>query len=355
LLGAATLAGCGGGKDAQAKGADAPPGAAAMAMPVEVAVARRDTVIDAIDATGQIEAEQQIELRPEVEGRLVAIYAREGQLVARGTPLFKVDDAELKAQVARAEADRDLAKQALTRTRELIAQRASAQSELEQAEAKARSTQADLDLLQVRLERTTVRAPFAGVVGRRLVSLGDYVTTSKSLITLQTFDPQRAVLQVPERYAEKLGIGQKVGFTVAALPGRTFEGTVDFVDPVVQLPGRTITAKARVPNPRRELQAGMFIQARLASAVRPQAVVIPEDAVLSLQGSQIVWVIDGASKATRRTVGLGVRTPGFVEVTNGVQAGEQVVVGGAERLAEGVPVRATVVKRQRAVTTEGRS
>ena len=121
------------------------------AMPVEVAVARTDTVVDAILATGQIEAMQSIELRPDIEGRLAQILVREGAVVARGTPLFKVDDAELKAQVARAEADRDLARQSLARTRDLLAQKASSQADLERAEATARSNEAQLDLLSVRL------------------------------------------------------------------------------------------------------------------------------------------------------------------------------------------------------------
>jgi membrane fusion protein (multidrug efflux system) len=150
---------------------------------------------------------------------------------------------------------------------------------------------------------------------------------------------------VPERYAEQLKPGLDVTFRVASLPGREFTGKVDFVDPIVQLPGRTILVKAQVPNRRRELQAGMFIEARLATAVRPNAVVIPEDAVLPLQGSNFVWVItDG--KATRRQVELGVRTPGFVEVTSGVVDKEQVVVGGQERLGEGAPVAATLVQRR---------
>ena len=346
LLALATATGCGKG-EANESGAKGPGGGGGPpAMPVEVVTARTDTVVDAIAATGQIEAMQAIELRPEVEGRLVSIFVNEGAIVARGTPLFKVDDAELRAQVARAEADRDLARQALARTRGLMEQKASTETELERAEAMARSTQAQLDLLAVRLARTTVRAPFAGVAGRRLASLGDFVNSQSRLITLQTYDPQRAVFTVPERYAEKLGLGQRVTFRVASLPGREFTGVVDFVDPVVQLPGRTLTIKARVPNPRRDLQAGMFIEARLATATRPDAVVIPEDAVLSLQGARAVWVVrDG--KATRRTVELGVRTPGFVEVTTGVEAGEDVVVGGAERLAEGAPVRATMVKRDR--------
>jgi membrane fusion protein (multidrug efflux system) len=326
------------------EGEGAPGGGGPPPMPVEVAVARSDTVVDAILATGQIEAMQSVELRPEVEGRIAEILVREGSRVGQGTPLFKVDDAELKAEVARAEADRDLTRQSLTRTKDLLEQRASSQSELERAEATARSTEAQLQLLKVRLDRTVVRAPFAGVVGQRFVSLGDYVTTDTRLVTLQTVSPQRAAFQVPERYADQLARGQQVAFRVAALRGKEFTGRVDFVDPVVQLPGRTITVKAVTPNSRGELQPGMFIEARLATAVRPTAVVIPEDAVLPLQGATFVWVIlDG--KAHRRAVDLGVRTPGFVEAKSGVEAGEQVVVGGQERLAEGAPAAPKVVER----------
>jgi membrane fusion protein (multidrug efflux system) len=314
------------------------------AMPVEVAVARTDTVVDAILATGQMEAMQSIELRPDIEGRLASILVREGAVVARGTPLFKVDDAELKAQVARAEADRDLARQSLARTRDLLAQKASSQSELEHAEATARSNEAQLALLTTRLDRTVVRAPFAGAVGQRFVSLGDYVTTDTKLLSLQTVSPQRAVFQVPERYAQQLKVGQQVTFRVAALRGEEFAGRVDFVDPAVQLPGRTITVKALVPNLKRQLQPGMFIEVRLATAVRPQAVVVPEDAIIALQGSNYVWVVANG-KATRRQVDIGVRTPGFVEARSGVEASEQVVVGGQERLGEGTPVSPKVVER----------
>jgi membrane fusion protein, multidrug efflux system len=331
--------------DGAPEGADGGPGGGGPpAMPVEVVTAVADTVVDAILATGQIEAINSVELRPDIEGRIVAILVREGSMVSKGQPLFQVDDAELKAEVARAEAERDLARQSLTRTRELLSQKASSQSELERAEATARSTEAQYQLLKVRLDRTTVRAPFSGVAGRRLVSLGDYVTTDTGLMTLQTVSPQRAVFQVPERYADKLKVGQVVTFRVAALPGREFSGRVDFVDPVVQLPGRTITVKAQVPNPRRELRSGMFIEARLATDVRPTAVVIAEDGVLPIQGTNYVWVaVDG--KATRRQVELGVRAPGFVEARSGVEAGEQVVVGGQERLAEGAPVAVTLVDR----------
>src|SRR5712692_1589242 len=238
-------------KKGKAGGAGGPGGGGPMGMPVEVAVAREDTVRDEIAATGQIEAVQSIDLRPEVDGRIVEILIREGQEVDQGTPLFKVDDAQLRAQVAQLEAQRDLAQQALARVKELAQQNASSAADLEQAEATARSAQAQHDLQRIRLERTTVRAPFGGVVGQRYVSLGDYVTTSTRLLSLHTVNPQRAAFEVPERFARQLRPGQKVSFRVASIPGREFTGEVDFVDPIVQLPGRTILVKARVPNPER--------------------------------------------------------------------------------------------------------
>jgi membrane fusion protein (multidrug efflux system) len=340
-------------KQAPPKAAASAAGPAAPAIAVEVALARHDTVTDAIAATGQIEAVQSIELRPDVEGRIVEILFREGSEVGKGTPLFRIDDAELQAQVARADADRDLATQSLQRTRDLVAERASSQADLERAEATARSAEASLALLKVRLDRTVVRAPFGGVVGQRFVSLGDYVTTATRLASLQTVNPERVSFQVPERYAAELRRNQTIAFQVAAMRNKTFTGTVDFVDPVVQLPGRTITIKALVPNPKRELQAGMFVDVRLATAQRPDAIVVPEEAVLALQGVTVVWVIkDG--KATRRPVTLGVRSPGFVEVLDGVEAGEAVVVGGIEKMSEGAAVTAQVVERTKPAVTEGR-
>ena len=320
-------------------------GAGGFAMPVEVSPAIHDTVVDAIAATGQIEAIQSIELRPEVSGRITDILVREGQEVGQGMALFKVDDAELKAQAAQAEAERQLARQALERTKQLITQNASSTSDLEQAEAKSRGADANYDLLKTRLDRTVVRAPFGGVVGRRLASIGTYVSSLTPLITLQSVNPQYASFDVPERYADRLRRGQLVSFQVAALPGKNFSGEVVFVDPVVSLPGRTILIKARVPNTEHRLQAGMFIEARLATDIRPNAVVVPEDALLPMQGSTFIWVIkDG--KADRRQVSVGVRTAGWAEV-QGVEAGDSVVVGGGERLFPSAPVMARVVERRR--------
>jgi len=343
VIGVLTL-GRGGKAEGAAAGARGPGGAAGAGapasmppMPVDVDTARIRPIVDAVRATGRIEAVQAVELRPDEQGRITALLFREGQYVARGTPLVRIDDAMLRAQAERADADRDLAQQQLLRVRKLREQNAAPPADLERAEAAARSANAALSLLQLQIARSVVRAPFSGAVGQRFVSVGDYVTTSSRLLTLQTVDPQRAVIEVPERHAANLRLGQTVEFTVAAQPQRKFAARVDFIDPVVESTNRTITVKGLAANQDRILRPGMFIEARLATSVRQEAVVIPEDAVQPLRTANIAWVVD-KGKASRRVVQLGVRSQGYVEVLSGVRAGELVVVGGLERMNEGMPL-----------------
>jgi membrane fusion protein (multidrug efflux system) len=306
-------------------------------MPVDVDTARLDAVIEAVRATGRIEAVQAVDLRSDEEGRIIELLFAEGQFVAKGRPLVRIDDAMPRAQAERAKADRDLAVQQLARVRRLREQNASTPADLERAEAAARSAEAALGILDLQIERSIVRAPFSGVVGQRFVSAGDYVTSATRLLTLQTVDPQRAVIEVPERHAVRLRRGQIVEFTVAAEPGRIFRAQVDFIDPVVQEANRTIVVKGRARNADGVLKPGMFIEARLATATRADAVVVPEDAIQPLRTTNVVWAVaDG--KASRRVVQLGTRSQGFVEVLSGVAPGELVVVGGLERMAEGMPL-----------------
>ena len=155
---------------------------------------------------------------------------------------------------------------------------------------------------------------------------------------------------MPERHAVRLRRGQTLEFPVAAHPGRVFRAQVEFIDPVVQPTSRTIMVKARAPNPDRLLLPGMFIEAKLATARRVSAVVVAEDAVQPLRTVNVVWaVVDG--KATRRVVQLGARAQGAVEIVSGVNAGELVVVGGLERMAEGM----AVAPKPRSKAANGRS
>lgn len=306
-------------------------------MPVDVADARRETVEDVVHATGRIEAVDAVELAPDEPGRIVDLLFREGQRVAAGALLLRIDDALLRAQAERARAERDLARQQLERARRLSAENASAPADLERAEAAARSAEATVALLELQIERATVRAPFTGVVGRRHVGVGDYVTPGTPLLSIHTVDPQHVVIEVPERHAATLAQDQSLEFMVAAEPGRVFRAEVEFIDPTVQAANRTILVKARAANPDGRLRPGMFVEATLATGSRPGAVVVPEDAVQPLRTGNVVWaVVDG--KASRRVVRLGARARGMVEVVAGVEAGEPVVVGGLERMAEGMAV-----------------
>ena len=306
-------------------------------MPVDVDTARRGSVVDAVRATGRIESVQAVELRPDEQGRVVELLFQEGQAVTAGTPLVRIDDALLRAHAERASADRDLGQQQLERMRRLLVDHAASPADLERVEAAARSADGALAVLRLQIDRSTVRAPFDGVVGQRFISVGDYVTTGSRLLTLQSMDPQRAVIEVPERHAANLRRGQTIEFTVAAQPGRTFHARVDFIDPVVQPASRTIVVKALAPNAGHRLKAGMFIEARLATATRAGTIVVREDAIQPLRTANVVWAVaDG--KASRRVVQLGTRSHGAVEVVSGVQAGEQVVVGGLERMYEGMAV-----------------
>jgi membrane fusion protein (multidrug efflux system) len=328
----AQAAGPGGG------GPAAPGGMPAMPpMPVDVDTARIRPMVDAVRATGRIEAIQSVQLRPDEQGRITALLFSEGQRVERGRPLVRIDDALLRAQLQRADADRDLANQQLARIRTLREQNAATPADLERVEAAARSANAAVSLLQLQIARSVVRAPFSGIVGQRFVSVGDYVTTASPLLTLQSVNPQRAVIEVPERHAGSLRQGQVVEFNVAAEPGRPFAARVDFIDPIVQPSNRTITVKGLAPNPNGILKPGMFIEARLATATRADAVVIPEDAIQPLRTANVAWVVDNG-KASRRVVQLGARSQGYVEVRSGVRAGEVVVVGGLDKMGEGIPL-----------------
>jgi len=306
-------------------------------MPVDVDTARRGSVVDAVRATGRIEALQQVELRSDEQGRVVELLFVEGQAVREGDPLVRVDDALLRAQAERARADRDLALQQRERVRRLRADNAASPADLERVEAQARSAEAALNVLELQVARSTVRAPFSGVIGQKFVDVGDYVTSATRLLTLQTTNPQRAVIEVPERYAGALRRGQSIEFSVAAQPERIFRARVDFIDPVVQPASRTIVVKALAPNGAGQLRTGMFIEARLAVATRNDAIVVPEDAIQPLRTANVAWaVVDG--HASRRVVQLGTRSQGTVEIVSGVEAGELVVVGGLDRMSDGMPV-----------------
>lgn len=356
LLGVAlipALAACGEGGNRQgaagAGGAQATP----AGTPVETAVARRDTLSSTIRAVGTLEADARVEVRPELDGHVTAIAFEEGQEVREGQVLVRLDQNKLRAQAGAARAAVKRARttaanleRRLARNDSLLAAGAISEqayddleAEYESAEAALDEAEANLELAEQRLEDATIRAPFDGRVGAREFHTGDYVQLGQTMFTLVDDDPLEVEFSVPERYLSRLDVGSPVRVTVRSDPGRPVSGEVSFVSPYVDPSTRTVDLKARVPNPGSELRAGQFASVVMELESR-EGVVVPEAAVVPRQDRRLVFVVRNGT-ARQRSVQLGERTRGSVEILSGVSAGDTVVVAGHQRLADGAAVSVT--------------
>jgi membrane fusion protein (multidrug efflux system) len=219
----------------------------------------------------------------------------------------------------------------------LAESRAVSQQEVDQATAAFEARLATVELMRAQLQETTITAPFAGVMGARLVSIGQYVTKGQRLTSLVETDPMKVEFHVPERFLSRLAQGQGIEVRVAAYPNEGFRGTVYFVNPNVEVDTRTVLVKARLPNPDGRLRAGMFANLALILQVRERAVVIPESALL-LEGEQAsVFVVEDGAAQPRRVI-PGLRLAGALEIREGLSPGEMVVIEGTQKLAPGSPV-----------------
>jgi len=347
LLPTLAMAACGDGDAGEDAGREQ---AASAGTPVETAVARRDTLSSTVRAVGTLEADARVEIRPELDGHVTDIEFEEGQEVREGQVLVRLDQNKLRAQanaaraaVKRARTTATNLERRLARNDSLLATGAISdqayddlQAEYESAEAALEEAEANLELAEQRLEDATIRAPFDGRVGAREFHSGDYVQIGQTLFTVVDDDPLEVQFSVPERYLGRLEVGSPVRITVRSDPGNPVTGRVTFVSPYVDPSTRTVELKARVPNPASELRAGQFASVVMELESR-EGVVIPEAAVVPRQDRRLVFVVrDGV--ASERTVELGQRGRGTVEIVSGLSAGDTVVVAGHQRLADGAEV-----------------
>lgn len=308
-------------------------------LPVEVMKVETRAVKDEINAVGNVRAEDSVMIKPEIAGRIARIAFTEGQRVPRGAVLVELDAQVARAEAAQAKAQLDLARTQYQRTVELAERQFVSSSARDQAASNLQVNEAAHALAQARLDRFTLRAPFAGVVGLRNVSPGDYVKDGADLVRLDDASRVKLDFRLPERYSAQLRAGQAVEFTVDALPGKVFRAQVLAVDPEVDANGRSLLVRARADNPDGALKSGMFARVRLQLAERPAAIVIPEEALVPSATGQVVFrVIDG--KAVRTPVVAGLRQDGRVEIQRGLAAGEIIVTSGQIRLQrDNLPVR----------------
>jgi RND family efflux transporter MFP subunit len=244
---------------------------------------------------------------------------------------------QLNIAAAQAEAARTLAAQYPDQVRSADAQYTSDLAAVRAAEAQIKQREAALGIAQKRLGDTTVRAPLSGLVAKRHVSAGEYVKENTPLFTLVVPNPLKYVGTVPERQAPHLKIGQTLRLGVEAFGERVFNGTITRVAPAVDVTTRTLTIEARVPNGDSALRPGFFAKGAVLLRQDPAAVFVPSEAVTSIAGITKVFVVT-AGKAVERLVKPGARQGTWVEIPDGVKAGDSVAVTNLTALFNGAPI-----------------
>ncbi|HEX4885219.1 MAG TPA: efflux RND transporter periplasmic adaptor subunit [Casimicrobiaceae bacterium] len=319
----------------QAKGGAG--GGAAQAAPVEVANAVTEPMPQTITTVGSLRSDESVTIRPEVAGRIAYIGFREGQPVRKGDVLVKLDASINEAEVQQARANLKLARSKYERAVDLAKSNFISGQARDEAENNLRVGEAALALVEAKLAKTEIRAPFSGVIGLRAVSIGDYVKEAQDLVNLESIDPLKVDFRLPEVHLRQVQAGQTLQVTLDALPGTTFEGRVFAVNPLVDAAGRAVVVRAQVKNTDASLRPGMFARVRLITANQGDAIVVPEQALVPQGTEQYVFkVVDG--KAQRARVEVGQRRTGKVEVRSGVAAGDVIVTAGQVRLRDGMPV-----------------
>jgi len=338
---------------AGAPSAGAPSAQGGPARPPAVEVARVEVVqlTDDAQAVGTLRSRQSVLLRPEVSGRVVAINFRDGQRVRRGQVLVQLDDQLPRAQVQQAQAELSIAQANHKRNQELVAQNFISQRSVEESGANLQVAQAKLALAQATASRLRIVAPFDGIAGIGSINVGDYLKDGADIVNIEDMEAIQVDYRLPERYQTKLRTGQSAVVVIDALPGRKYSGVVQAIDPLVDADGRSVGIRACIDNRHLQLRPGMFARITAVFGTRADARVVPEEAIVPQAGRQFVLkLVDGPDQDTkiaqRVEVKLGLREPGRVEVTEGLQPGDVVVVAGQQRVQrDGSPVRVVEVNR----------
>lgn len=314
-------------------------------IPVEAAAVRIGTITRTVQAVGSLRANESVIVRPELGGRIERIHFTEGQPVNRGDPLFTLEASIYDAELDQAQARLNLSRTNNQRVVSLRQQGLGTEQERDQALAELRVSQAALALAQARLEKMTITAPFNGVMGLRRVSVGDYVSPGQDMVNLLDLNPIKVDFRVPEVFLADVKTGQTIEVRVDAFPGETFTGEVYAIDPQVDINGRSLVLRARIPNPEGRLQAGLFARVDLILERHENALLIPEEALVPRGDQQQVFkIVDGKAMLTEVTIGR--RQEGQVEIVSGLAPGDRVVTAGQLKIRDGAPVAPTVASRQ---------
>jgi membrane fusion protein (multidrug efflux system) len=312
---------------------------------VEVAQVEQMKLVDESQTVGSLRSRQGVVLRPEVSGRITQLNFRDGDRVKKGQLLVQFDDQLPTAQVQQAQAELNIAMANNTRNAELVAQNFISRRTLDESAAAQQVAEAKLALARATAARLKIIAPFDGLAGIRLVNVGDYLKDGADIVNVEDIDAIFVDYRLPERFQTKIRRGQTSVIELDALPGRNFTATVLAIDPLIDANGRSVGVRACIDNRRLQLRPGMFARVNAVFGQRDNARVIPEEAILPQGGKQfVIKLVNGTepnSRVTQRVeVKIGLRSPGKVEVLEGLEAGDTVVTAGQQRVQrDGTAVR----------------
>jgi membrane fusion protein (multidrug efflux system) len=314
---------------------------------VTTIVARQERWPATLDAIGSVAAVQGVTVSADLPGIVQAISFDSGKTVNAGDILVQLDTREERAQLAEAEAQRDLSKLNFARMQKLANEGVISRQDFDKAEADQRQTEAKVAEIRATIERKTIRAPFSGILGIRQVNLGQYLSSGNPIVPLQALNPIYVNVSVPQQAAGQVRVGQELEATTNEVVGLSFRGHVTAIDSVVDEATRNFQVQATLANPNGKLRPGMFVQAKLALGADRNVVSVPSSAISYAPYGDSVFVLadlkDPGGRSYRgvrqQFVKLGGTRGDQVAILTGVNAGDEVVTSGAFKLRNGAAVQ----------------
>lgn len=307
---------------------------------VEGIISTPEEIENMIHTTGTVLANEEVEIRSEVSGRILRINFEEGAWVNKGDLLVKINDEDLMAQLKKLEIEESLAKDDVFRKTRLLELAAISQEEMDIAKNQLGVIQADIDLVKSQIAKTEIFAPFSGQVGLRYASPGGYASPSMLIARLIAIDPVKIEFAVPEKYLGKIISGTEITFRTDSYDS-TFSGIVYAIDPRIETSTRSITIRAKSPNPGRLILPGAFARVEIIIEKLPQALTVPSEALIpDIRGEKVYICRNGMVKIVY--VKTGIRTEREVQISEGLQAGDTVITTGLLQLRENMKVEVAI-------------
>lgn len=309
------------------------------AITVNGYIAQSQNITSTVNASGTLLSNEEVEIKPELQARVIKVYFKEGAAVSKGQLLIKLDDADIVAQLKKLKAQKKLTQKNIGRLEELLKIDGVSKQEYDISQTQLSAYDADIEGLENQLRKTEIRAPFSGTIGLTDISEGTYVTPLNTISTLQQTHPLKIDFSIPEKYALLVKNDKILHFTVDGIRD-TLTATVYAKEPKVDPLTRTIKIRARCPNPEGKLVPGMFANIQLGIGNRQNAVMIPSQALIPVARGKNVAVSRGG-KVAMVAVETGIRDENLAEITHGLQAGDTVITTGLMQLREGSDVKIT--------------